>query len=321
MSKKGTVHSVLKRTPKKKQGAPTTVKKQRAKQKTALVPAGSPSNAIVKKNSRTPITPAMRENCRRQAHAVLVRLLDAPLQPTFDENMVHLAGLAAQSEAFGKMAYWGIGMRLAQMQAQEPLYGDRVVERATVRLGYKKSLLYCCLAYYEAYSTPAQATKLEELGFEWAAIRELIRVTDSAARDRIVQAVESEKVPPEAISAFVRKKVQEVLGKGKKSTPGKKERKAAEDDLQDSPLTPLAFFRQLEQRLNTGWEPLRSHLEKFEVVRNMVLSDETEESEEAIKKLADCRRLVRQWTDNLAIITRFADMVAESGHGSQATSA
>jgi hypothetical protein len=309
MSKRGTWHGVLSQKKKKnpKAGAKVRQPRQKPKPQTALVPAGA--NLVHSGRVCLPV------NIREQTHTLVLDGLrhasKQSLRDTFNENMSDLAEWLARGDAFGRAAHWAIGRRL-HLMLEKGSFGDGIVEKATKSLGYQKSLLYCCLAYYRSYPSVGQASRLDELGLDWTTLRELLRIEDVLTRDKIISALEAARLSPEQVAGFVKKQVRKVL---KPAAAARKKTKAAaqsaEAELQNAPLAPLGYFRKLNQMLALQWEPVRQHLEQLGVVKAMLLDEKTGNVEESIQALADCRREVRRWQDNLAVIARLADSVAE----------
>ncbi len=319
MSKRGTWHGVLKKEAKKK-GRKAGSKPPRAKRTpkaktppTALVP-------IPKGAARVALNDKLVQR-NREATLAMVRQAEAQeVRATFDENVHVMKAWMAQEDSMTKGTRWALGKTLQQML--EKGFGEHVeiVKKAAAQMGVARSTLYNNLSFYTKYPTIGQVTRLEDAGLEWMAIRSLLRIDDAIVRDNVVQTVINEKIRREDVAFYVKKRERDYRRLRNEAKPPKAPRKKAEAAIQDNDPTPLGFFRKLEQLLVQQWEPVRKHIERLGAIKVLMLEDKANPEssfDESMVKLAECRKQVRIWNDNLAVITRLADAVVESNEAAE----
>lgn len=319
MSKRGTWHGVLKKEAKKK-GRKAGSKPPRAKRTpkaktppTALVP-------IPKGTARVALSDKLVQR-NREATLEMVRLAEAQeVRATFDENVHVMKAWLAQEDSMTKGTRWALGKMLQQVL--EKNFGEHVeiVKKAATQMGVARSTLYNNLSFYTKYPTIGQVTRLEDAGLEWMAIRNLLRIDDAIVRDNVVQTVINEKIRREDVAFYVKKRERDYRRLRNETKPPKPPRKKAEAAIQDNDPTPLGFFRKLEQLLVQQWEPVRKHIERLGAIKVLMLEDKANPEslfDESMVKLAECRKQVRIWNDNLAVITRLADALVESNEAAE----
>jgi len=320
MSKRGTWHGVLKKEAKKK-GRKAGSKPPRAKR---TPKAKAPSTALVptpKGTVRVALNDKLVQRLREATLEMVRRAEAQEALATFDENVHVMKTWLAQEDSMTKGTRWALGKTLQQML--EKGFGEEhveIVKKAAARMGVARSTLYNNLSFYTKYPTIGQVTRLEDAGLEWMAIRDLLQVDDAIVRDHIVQTVINEKIRREDAAFYVKKRMRDYRRLRNEAKPPKAPRKKAEAAIQDSDPTPLGFFRKLEQLLVLQWEPVRKHLERLGAIKVLMLEDKANPEglfDESMVKLAECRKQVRIWNDNLAVITRLADTLVESNEAAE----
>lgn len=239
-----------------------------------------------------------------------------PLLDTFNENVTELAAYMLRDDLNKKTIYWAVGRQLEMMETKG-VYGAKVVEKATKVLHRKQSSLYEMCNFYKYYPSISHMAEIEDAGLEWYAIQILVSIKDEAVRTRIVKELINNKLPRAKIAAYVRAQKREWQIATGKLTPKPRKTKQQQADAksqaeQDS--TPKNYFASLEQLLVDQWEPVKAKLAKLGVIKSLMAEEKQTSDEEydaAIGKLHDCRTQVRIWDDNLAVITRLANGVAE----------
>jgi len=246
----------------------------------------------------------------------LQNIMKHELKDTFDENIMDLVKLTVIGDTMYKGVYWGIGRTLEQMTGKGT-YGKEVVKASSQPLGYSPSALYEMCLFYRYYPTIAEVIRLEDAGLVWHGIQWLIKVDIKAVRDKIVDTVIAEQLPRRNITAYIRRKVREFrdVNKPPKTGRTRADKDKADKAKQEEDPTPAGYFEKLESLLESSWLPIKAHLDKLPLMK-IQMAEEKQTSDEAydasIVALAKCRKEVRIWNDNLAVIVRLADGTVEN---------
>ena len=313
-SKKGKVPTKVLTRRKKAAKKPSTalVKVPRAK-----LPKAPKAPAEKKKTTAVIELPTEQLSKDREATLKALQAVEKEqvLLKTFDENILSLANYALVGRRLTKVVHWAVGRRLNMMRAAGT-FGD-VVKDACKPLDYKRSALWEMCWFHEFYPSVTHVAKLEDANMGWDAIQWLIKVNDERVRNNIVETIIREKIRRSDVVHYVRGKAKEWRavqpGQEKKSREKVRKQKA-DDELQFDIARPKGYFARLEQLLAQSWKPIQAHLLQLGAMKVLMKEEkETPDSEydDSILKLAECRRQVRIWNDNLAVIVRLADGVSE----------
>jgi hypothetical protein len=129
----------------------------------------------------------------------MVEYNDMPTPGTFDEAAAAIVDIQKSITRHSIMGYWIMGKMVAEMQAQESVYGSSITERVALELG-KAGEKVCKKIVEEAHRAYKRCPKRADLekiaaqGIKWSQLRAINRIGDNKTRSKVIKEVVDQRL-------------------------------------------------------------------------------------------------------------------------------